>query len=77
MLSLKFFAEECYNAVVREISKSYIEDRPAHTSEIIRDWKCCAAEHFDELSVEEVDRKFDELYKQVEQEHLHEALAYA
>ena len=77
MLNLKWFVEQCYKAVIKEISNSYIEDRPAHYSDIIRDWKCSAVEHFEDLSVEEVNRRFDELYKQIEQEHLHEAMAYA
>ena len=58
----------CYNDVVKEISDAFIEDRAPHISDIMRDWKCCAAEEWEDLTVEEVTEEFNRLYKIVEKE---------
>lgn len=53
----------CYADVLKEISDALIENRSFKTSEIIRDWKCCAAEEWEDLTIEEVDAEFDRLYE--------------
>ena len=74
---MRKLVESCYKEVVEEVSNSVLEDRPARVSEIIRDWKCCAAEEWEHLSVEDADREFDRLYAEIEYEHRHEAMIYA
>jgi len=76
-LVMKALVEDCYKDVLTEISDAMREDRCPHVSDIIRDWKCCAAEEWYLLTLEEVDRVFDNFWCEIEKEHEHDAMAYA
>lgn len=80
---MKEMVTECYEEVLRDLSEMFIneladgEPSAPHTSEIIRDWKCCAAEEWEDLTVDEADKMFDELYFEIDAERSLLAQAYA
>lgn len=68
----------CYEDVIHDLNETQNGSEPEmpHTSEIIRDWKCSAAEEWDDLTVEQVDKLFDEIYKIVDEEATQRAMEY-
>ena len=69
----------CYEDVLADLNETQFgvsEPEMPHTSEIIRDYKCEAAEEWEDLTVEEADAEFDRLYKLIDEEASRRALAY-
>lgn len=69
---------DCYKDVIEDLNETQMGCEPEmpHTSEIIRDWKCCAAEEWDDMTVEEASAEFDRLYAIVDAEATIKAMAY-
>lgn len=70
--------KKCYDDVIADISETQFgeEQKTPNTSEIIRDWKCCAIEEWDWFPVEYAEKIFDKVYKIVEDKAKHESMAY-
>lgn len=58
---------DCYNEVMDDLNDTFEQPEPImpHSGEIIRDYKCVAAEEWEELTVEEADEIFDKIYRMI------------
>ena len=68
--------EDCYDEVLEAYECSDLEDFCPHTKEIMRDFRSEAAEEWVELSVDEADKLFNEIYQAIETVRADEAAAW-
>lgn len=59
--------KKCYEDVIEDLNETQNGPEPEmpHTSEIIRDWKCQAADEWDWFTVEYANKIFDDIYNVV------------